>query len=543
VHPSAALWTFYHTVDSEVPTPEEAWQMMRQVDTEIPRLPVRGPGVPAGLYTLSTTHWMPYSWSINNVVMAEVMHTALGFYRAGRPEDAWKMMKGSLLAAMYMGICPGNVGSMSYLDVYRRESQRDFADGSGVLARTLIEGLFGIRPDALSGELELEPGFPGEWNHASLRHPQLSLRFQRTGDTDTYTIEPRFSRPLNLRLRLRAQRDQVAQVTVNGREAPWQVIETSIGTPRIEMTIPAGAHHAITVRWAGDTPAQTPPTVRPGFVQVTQGQMRWWTFSVADRVHAPADARVVRGPTDGTMEPIDLTAVFNDHVTQIFKNEYRSPRSPFVSLAMPKQGIGAWAGHVNATAVIDDSGLRAAAAKHGERFILPSGVPFATPSAAEEKNIVFTSQWDNYPRAVTVPLHGRARHVHLLMAGSTNFMQSRIDNGEVVVTYTDGSTTRLALENPTTWWPIDADYFIDDFQFRVDSPLLPLRVNLRTGETRSLELPSFKGRGGTVPGGAATVLELPLDTARELQSLTVRTLSNEVVIGLMAATLVRVTTN
>jgi hypothetical protein len=52
VHPSAAVWTFYHTVDSEVPTPEEAWQMMRQVDTEIPRLPVRGPGVPAGLHTV-----------------------------------------------------------------------------------------------------------------------------------------------------------------------------------------------------------------------------------------------------------------------------------------------------------------------------------------------------------------------------------------------------------------------------------------------------------------------------------------------------------
>jgi hypothetical protein len=42
-----------------------------------------------------------------------------------------------------------------------------------------------------------------------------------------------------------------------------------------------------------------------------------------------------------------------------------------------------------------------------------------------------------------------------------------------------------------------------------------------------------------VPGGAATVLNLPLDPAKELQSLTVRTLANEVVIGLMSLTLER----
>ena len=49
VHPNAALWTFYHTVDSEVPTPYAAWQMTRAVDTQIPRIPLRGPGVPEGV--------------------------------------------------------------------------------------------------------------------------------------------------------------------------------------------------------------------------------------------------------------------------------------------------------------------------------------------------------------------------------------------------------------------------------------------------------------------------------------------------------------
>jgi hypothetical protein len=108
----------------------------------------------------------------------------------------------------------------------------------------------------------------------------------------------------------------------------------------------------------------------------------------------------------------------------------------------------------------------------------------------------------------------------------------------LVVTYTDGSSARLALRNPETWWPIEQDYFIDDYQFPLDGPLPP-RVDLKTGNIRLLNLATFKGKGREVPGGAATVLDLELDPAKQLQSLTVRTLANDVVIGLMSATLER----
>jgi hypothetical protein len=56
---------------------------------------------------------------------------------------------------------------------------------------------------------------------------------------------------------------------------------------------------------------------------------------------------------------------------------------------------------------------------------------------------------------------------------------------------------------------------------------------------RTLTVDGFKGKGGVVPGGAATVLELPLRRDKRLKSLTVTSLANDVVIGLMAATLVR----
>src|ERR1019366_8994116 len=41
VHPNAALWTFYHTLDSEVPTTLEAWQMSRFVYTQIAHIPIQ----------------------------------------------------------------------------------------------------------------------------------------------------------------------------------------------------------------------------------------------------------------------------------------------------------------------------------------------------------------------------------------------------------------------------------------------------------------------------------------------------------------------
>ena len=525
VHPSAGLWTFYHTVDSGVPTPSEAWQMTRYVDTQIPHLPVYGPCVPAdaNYHVLSETNWMPYSWSINNVVMGEIVHTALGYWQAGRPDEAFRLTKSALLASMFMGICPGNVGSMNYLDVYRREAQRDFADGGGVTSRALIEGLFGVKPDALAGELLIRPGFPTDWDHASLRHPDINFSFRREGDTDLFTIEPKFAKPQALHFELPARRAHLASATVNGQPVKWQQREDVAGHPVIELTHAAAAKFEIKLQWSGAPVAVPAEPVSAPPVQSTVQAIDW-------TAELPAAIRC---------EPVDLAPFFNDRVTEIFrKGKYQSPRSPFVSLATPAQGIGAWAGHMNEMAEIDDTGLRAAAGANGGRLVLPDGVPFATPGPGDAKNIVFTSQWDNYPHEVAVPLSGRSAHAYLLMAGSTNHMQSRLDNGEVIVTYRDGTNARLALHNPTNWWPIDQDYFIDDYQFRRPEPIPP-RVDLKTGAVRLLDVATFKGKGRAVRGGAATVLDLSLDPTKELRSLTVRTLANEVVIGLMGLTLVR----
>jgi hypothetical protein len=523
VHPSAALWSYYHTIDSEVPAAREAWQMTAGLDTQFARIPLRGPNVPPGSYTMPTSSWMPYTWSINNVVMSEVMHTSLAYWQANRPDGAFPLFKGALLDSMFLGLCPGNVGMCTYFDTYRRESQRDFADGVGASSRALIEGLFGIKPDALAGELTLQPGFPQEWTHARIRHPRLDFDYQSNGSRESFRIEPKFASPQRVRLQTLARHADIHSVTANGEPVPWRNAENQYGAPRIEIQLAAAARHEVVIEWN------------------TNSVKRWLTLPKTAASLAPAATPTLdwRKPiaTPQRLETVDLTPYFNDRVSQIFSNEYRAPRSPYASLSTPKQGIGSWC-HPFDYFAVDDSGLRAVARTNAGKFPLPNGVAFATPTEPETPNILFASQWTNYPTQASVPLTGKAKHAYLLMAGSTGHMQSRFDNGEIIVTYDDGSTDRLALHNPTTWWPIEQDYFIDDFAFRRPEPIPP-RVNLKTGQVRLLEVETFKGRGKEVPGGAATVLDLPLNPAKELKSLTVRALANEVVIGLMSVTLER----
>jgi hypothetical protein len=518
VHPSSALWTFYHTMDSGLPTAEEAWLMCMAVDRDIPHIPVQGPGVPEGLHTLASSDWMPYEWSLNNVVFAEALHAALGFWQAGRPEEAWRIAKGTLLASMYMGISPGNVGTMSYLDVYRRESQRDFGDGAGVMSRAIVEGLFGVRPDAVAQITTIAPGFPEAWDYAKIRHPDFTMSFRRTLNRDDYDFELAFARLQRIRL-IVAGRGRVHSVEINGVPGEWRTLMPAGAPERIEIDAPSAAHTVVSIHWE-DVKAQSEPF--PQVAGLTQ----------------PAQSHLEAPKSKARLETVDLTSYFNDRVTMIFKNEYRSPRSGLASLSIPKQGIGGWAGDYAATATIDDSGLRNVSEKSGGRLVLPNGVPLATPGVGASNNIVFTSRWENFADKVVIPLKGKASEMYLMLAGSTNPMQSRIDNGEVIAQYRDGSQTRLALRNPETWWPIEQDYFTDDFQFRIEGPL-PIRIDLQTGKVRILNAPSFKGKGRRVPGGSATVLTLPLDPTKELRTLTVRALANDVVIGLMSGTLVR----
>ena len=550
LHTSPGVWTIYHALDSDIADPFQAYLATSYVDREIPHIPVHGDGLKdEGYATISTTNWLPYSWSINNVAFAEVMHTALAYFQAGRADAGFHLLKSSVLDGMYLGESPGNFGQISFYDAARGECYRDFGDPIGVASRVLIQGLYGILPDAMNGRLLVKPGLPSSWPFASLHTPDIDFDFKHTNETATsYAIIHRLPAVRTLELQFPAQRSEVAKLTVNGKPATWTLVENSISRPILSVVVPASSDEKveISIEWGGEvlgspTKSQIEAVSAEApvcFVPMQQGDMKWWvpvdnplSADKDDSIQFSAFAKV----NSSKCEPVVMDEQFNSAVTDIFRNEYLSPRSPYTTLQIPKQGIGEWC-HPLHTVDIDDSGLRSSVQKGVLNTKL--GVPFRTP--AEDQNIAFTSLWDNYPDSLTVSLKGKASRAYLLMAGSTNHMQCHIDNGLIRVYYKDGTCDKMALRNPDNWAPIEHIFFEDGLAFNRHAPAL-YRLRLKTGEISNNfgEELGFPGASRELDGGAAILLEMPLNPDKKLSHLVLETLSNDVVIGLMGITLQR----
>lgn len=515
VHKDAALWSIYTPIDCGAGTGEQNYQATKYVDRHIPRVPYIYNG--QEYQTVSTSDWSPYEWSINNVAMAEVMHTVLAYYQAGRAEEAYRLLKANVLDFMYLGSSPGNFGQLSTMDRATGEGYRDFSDVTGISSRAFIEGLYGITPNALEGKCIIRPGFPAAWDSASVHTPYLDYSFRRVGDKDIFDIEQNFARPL--------------QIVIRQNMGGGKYKDT-------ELTADKRQHVELeTIKPVDNDEAEAKKTYTLADAVAEQTADRWGTKTGVGNDFDQLN--------DGKRRMVNMDAAFNSEVSDIFKNQYLTPRSPYTTLCVPTQGMGDWCS-TKKLAKIDDSKLRSMV-KDGTFETLP-GLSFRTP--AEGKNIAYTSLWDNYPDSITIPLSGKASHAYLLMAGSTNPMQFAIENAVVRVEYTDGTTDELMLVPPVNWCPIEQDFVENAVAFAMPA-VRPYRIGLNTGiVSRHLfrdshyqeaatagDLPDMKLAMCALPGGAATMLDMPLNAKKKLRSLTLRALSNEVVVGLMGVTL------
>ncbi|MDE5794587.1 MAG: DUF4450 domain-containing protein, partial [Muribaculaceae bacterium] len=343
---------------------------------------------------------------------------------------------------------------------------------------------------------------------------------------------------------LPALTDKVKSVKVNGKKYDWKVFESSIGHPSLAMSVPLAGDMTVDIEWKGkpyaDSKTYATGQERAGFREVKGGDFTWWE-ETESFTHAKPDASMLGldlkvSPTD-KYETIDLSGLYNANITDIFRNRYESPRSPYTTLQIPIQGIGEWC-HPDDTAHIDDSGLRRMVGENG--IIMTSiGIPFASDKIG--KNIIYTSLFDNYPDRVSVPLSGKANGIQLLLGGSTNHMQSYMENGMIKVKYADGTEETLPLIAPYNWCPIEQDYYVDGKQFRLDTPR-PFRLTFKEGiVSDNLEdALGIKGvYGRRIDGGAGVMLRMELDPTKELKELELETLSNDVVIGLAGVTYIR----
>ncbi|WP_370895920.1 DUF4450 domain-containing protein [Chryseobacterium gossypii] len=648
LHDRPAVWSVYHVSDAYILNEFEDYQNLQYINNHIPKIPVHVKGeADKSYYTLSTTNWQPYDWSINNVALAENLQTALAYWQAGRNEDAFRLWKSNLIESMYHGISPGNFGQLLHYDAFRGELYRDFADPIGVAARTLTEGLFGVYPKLLEKKVTIRPGLPYEWDFAELKLPDWEFKFNRTSGKAVYVFRSNFKDRVSLDLQIPVNAP-IQSVKVNGKKVDWKIRPNSILQPFVQFGTPRGKEFRIEICYSGEAfkrektdyvshisedlqlnfdPQKKIHQVydpqglikkrtnnqftlvneeRKGtfFIQLGQNGTLWWhpvnvdirypldikwvnkklqirsglthpingklsinglirTFSAQENqtssVEIPENI-LSKGTnfaeleyngirqdieiTDweightGEFSPVSLATEFNEKITDIFRQKYLSPRLNVPTLQLPWQGIGNWC-YPLITAEIDDSGLMDKR-KNGKVEFL--GIPFLVGNT--EKNIVFTSQWDNYPDSVEIPVSGKGKKIYFLMAGSTNPMQSQIINGKITVRYADGTNTELELKNPVNWWPIEQDLFDDDHAFEIPDDKIPYRIQLKTGElykggslTRYSGIKGFTSRA--VEGGAATLLDLPIDPDKELKNIQLTAVSNDVVIGMISATVLK----
>ncbi len=457
----------------------------------------------------------------------------------------------------------------SALDVHRQEAQRDFGDPIGISSRALLEGLFGIQPDLLAGRVRIRPGFPKEWNHAALKHKDFDFTWKREGLRETYTFSSRLPKPVELSLTLPALTSTLPTATSAGRRIDCTFDPEAVGAPTLRLTLPAAQTFAVDITWNGRPPMASPTprhyrlgdrldlpaAIKPAQIEdpqscLTAGHIAAGGFhTVFARMHEadctwhmpisftataerPQFAQIPRLRAGHSTDPVDLSPILTHRITDTFTRNYADPRSPFCSLSFPDTLLGGWA-NLDGMARIDDAGLRAA------RGILHTaiGVDFRTP-AANAPNCRFLSHWKQDQPSLRLPLTGRASALYLLVTGTTLPQCSRMRHATVTVSYSDDTAATLELRNPENWWPIEQDYLLDDYLFVNEAPLPP-RVDLLTGQTRLLDHTTFKGKGRMVPGGAATILHLPLDPAKQLRELKVEAELYGIVVALLAATLVR----
>lgn len=487
-HKHPALWTIYHAIDSEVGTPLQRYRATQYVDECIPKYELKVESgkwkdkslfnSTASLHTIATSAWQPYGWSINNVALAEEMHMALAYWQAGRPDEAFNLFKAALSDGMYLGDSPGNIGQISFYDAARGECYRDFGDPVGITCRTMIQGLIGMQPDLLHGVLTIRPGFPSAWDGKEVRFTTPDFEFSRSYRGDT---------------------------------AVWYFMGQGDFFDRYDSIV---IHAPTKSAFAGEL------ADKEGICWINSDQERAVLVSQVSNVKREksmplsAFSEYTDPSTLDYTQLIPVSTIAKKHnlkVADLFKQKYsyKGDKCQRITLRMPNHGIGEWCHPTDTFKISDALGLKAA----------------------------FTSQWKNFPNKLVFKLPKKqSSHLYLKMVGTTNAMQSRIENGILRVRYVDGSCDELILENPTNWWPIEQELAqgLPAFYFQKhDNDIQPpYRMSLRTGEiyrprTDVLNLPT--------DGGAATMLEMSLDPHKVLKSLELECLSNDVVIGIIDA--------
>ena len=448
------------------------------------------------------------------------------------------------------------------------------SESASLGCRCLIEGLFGYRPDLPNGKITLSPCFPRDWDQAELRTSYVHLRYRRTADRLVFSFK--LSTTADVTLCLPVSRTRVLAV----RGADGYTLHPAFGGQEIRIPLGQVSCGMVEITLAGETIPHTMPqyTAQPGTVlslPVTgellrlddpQGVLASCSPDTSRADVVPADAgghhllfaqvrldgveyrqvfrldfpetaakqalaarQRVEVPPQAGFRSLDIAPLFNGDVREIYRQAYLSPRPATISVRIGIDGYSPWTfPHWENTApeiTLDRlTGLRGA----DGLLRTAQGVPFAVSDG--ERNIAFTSTWDNWPTRITLPAGMAGKAVFLLICGTTSPMQGGADNARLIFRYADDVEEVLPLRHPVNYWSLCPLYAKAacpeqdshcDYSYEEDAFCLP------AVPPETLQL-------GKNCRAMVTAFRLREDAA--LAAITLESLSPEIVCGVMAAT-------
>ncbi|MEO7298208.1 MAG: DUF4450 domain-containing protein [Verrucomicrobiota bacterium] len=556
VHSDAWVYSEFLPIDVGITTPEEALQALYFTEWGLERI-----RLPFGGVLCQPSNWVPSKWFVRDMFGGDILHLALSYFKIGLGDEGWDLLLGATLESAYASAVPGGFSHIG--------AGTDFSDNSHMFARAVVEGLFGYDPDYPNGAVRMCPAFPSSWPTASIRTPDYTFDYLQEGGVDKYRLTLPREADVHFRLPVRAR--EIRRVRLNGQEIRWKVeagfgctwlllsaqkskvaeiaIETIDRLPQaaavgmkgnvgesVRLVAPRGKivrwqdfHDIIEGAQADGSTIRGRFAQKPGnhivLAEVEVGKLPQRQVFKLHVTNPEGEAKLtVRTPREAPKKAnwkcLDLTPQYNGDVRTIFQQQYLSPRPKTCSVRLGVDGYSAWTFSYwgNQPPTIDLSNLQKLA--HGPGQIMTSqNVPFARFS--EDKNIAFTSLWDNWPRSVTVPVNQKADVVWLLVCGSTFPMQTRIANAEVRFNYADGQVEKLELVPPLNFWSL-CSWGGMDYSYEVDAFCLPKQPppTVQLGNNCRAMVLSWKLRPNT-----------------KLKDITLETYSQDVVIGLMSATL------
>ena len=565
IHEEAELSAIYHPIEFGVTNMFQSYQQLRYVETHMDSCRW-GDGL---IYWSS--NWMPAHWdgdcfrcyTSRSLAPAENFNLALACYRIRQSETGYRLLRGGVYASYNSGYPL----AMGYTVTTNAKAYHavDFTDVTSTYIRAIVEGLFGVRPNLSEKEIVLEPNLPAHWDQASLRTLDLRYSYRRRKNVCALTIETKKKIRKRFRIAIRAR--EIVSVKINGRKSAFRT-EPGIGCTIVEAKGAAGHKSTIRVATSEKAPSvAAPKRVKRGqkirvpadggsirkwldpqavlqagrigklgmtaqisddhtsghhtfFVLIDTGRLSCWLpvdFEIKD-TREPAVSFAKPGKKS-RQEPVDISSFYTHSLNSVFQETYAGPRALNEKWAHRIDGLPSHIVRTNPLLhlrreaderwTVDESHFRSRLGNRTE-FATGDGVRFRVSPA--ETRAAFISRWDAFDPAVAIPLGRRdISRIYILTAGTTEVMQSHIENVRLLARYEDGGQEVLDLVNPFNY-----DDSIGAFGYQ-HTAAVPM---VRLSESAHLD-----------------VYSISLDASRVVTALEAEVLSQGIIFGIVAITL------